>query len=292
MTGRAPLAAACLALGIAFFPAASPGAPAGPITIGSTGPVAGSTASADVLRGAQAYLRFVNGRGGVNGRQVKFEVLDDGGDAARAAANARRLIEHDRVLALFSVAGSGASLAVRDVAAAAHVPQVFSASTARSLGVGSSRYSGITGYAPSSFEVAEIYAQHLLATARTQARVAVLSADDVDGRDSLAGLRQGLGAQGAGLLVATASVSPAATSVSDELKRLQASGANTLGLFVPGQGRSRRLRRAGGARLATPGLRRHGRDRHAVPPADLVTRRRGLDLRPVGAGPGDGAFRP
>ena len=81
--------------------------------------------------------------------------------------------------------------------------------------------------------MAEIYAQHLLATARTQAKVAVLSADDVDGRDSLAGLRQGLGAQGAGLLVATASVSPSATSVSDELKRLQASGANTLGLFVP-----------------------------------------------------------
>ena len=196
--------------------------------------MAGGTASADVLRGAQAYLRFVNARGGVNGRQIELELLDDGGDAARAAANARRLIEHDRVLALFSVAGSGASLAVRDVAAAAHVPQVFSAATARSLSLGSSRYAGITGYPPSSFEVAEIYAQHLLATNRTHAKVAVLYADDVDGRDSLAGLRQGLGTQGAGLLLAADSVSPTATDVSAELrKRLQASGANTLGLFVP-----------------------------------------------------------
>ena len=92
------------------FPAGSSGAAAGKIAIGSTGPFTGRRAGADVLRGEQAYFRFVNARGGVNGRQIEFELIDDGGDASRAAANARRLIERDSVFALFSVVGSEASL--------------------------------------------------------------------------------------------------------------------------------------------------------------------------------------
>ena len=51
------------------------------------------SASVDLIRGEQAYFRFVNARGGVNGRQIDFQALDDGGNAANAAANARGLIE-------------------------------------------------------------------------------------------------------------------------------------------------------------------------------------------------------
>jgi branched-chain amino acid transport system substrate-binding protein len=223
----------CLAFGLPALPASSSVTTTGTIAIGTTAPLTGGGASVDVLRGEQAYFHFVNARGGVNGRRLEFELIDDGGDAARAAANARRLIDRDGVFALFSVVGSEASLAVRNVAAAAHVPEVFSAATARALGSGSSASSVLTGYPPSAFEVAEIYAQHVLATDRTQAKVAMLYADDVDGRDALAGLKQGLGAAGAGLLTATGSVSGAATDVSAALGRLQASGANTLALFVP-----------------------------------------------------------
>jgi branched-chain amino acid transport system substrate-binding protein len=221
-----------LALVVVAFPAGSPGAGAvAKLAIGSTGPFTAAGVPADVSRGAQAYFRYVNARGGVNGRQIDFELIDDGGDASRAAANARRLIERDGVFALFSVVGSEASLAVRDVAAAARVPEVFSAATARSLGAGSLA----TGYPPSEFEVAEIYGQHLLATDRTHAKVGVLYAGDVDGQDALAGLRQGLGKAGAGLLTAAEAVGPTATDVTAGLRRLQASGANTLALFVPGR---------------------------------------------------------
>ena len=224
--------AGCLALGIAASPAGSAGA--GTIAIGSTGPFTVAGAPADVLRGEEAYFRFVNARGGVNGRQIDFDLIDDGGDAAKAAANAHRLIERDGVFALFSVVGSEASLSVRDVAAAAHVPEVFSAATARALGSPSTG-SLATGYPPSEFEVAEIYAQHLLTTDRTHAKVGVLYAEGVDGQDALAGFRQGLGKQGGALLTASESVGSTATDVTAALQRLQASGANTLALFVPGR---------------------------------------------------------
>jgi branched-chain amino acid transport system substrate-binding protein len=112
---------------------------------------------------------------------------------------------------------------------------VFSAATARSLSSGSAPSGSLaTGYPPSEFEVAEIYAEHLLATDRTHAKVGVLYADGVDGQDALAGFRQGLGKQGATLLAASESVGSTATDVTAALKRLQASGANTLALFTPG----------------------------------------------------------
>jgi len=221
------------ALLVLVVPAGSSGAAAPPITIGTTALLTGTSASVDLVRGEQAYFRFVNARGGVDGRQINFQALDDGGNASNAAANARGLIGKDKVLALFSVVGSEANLAVLGVAAVAHVPQVFSAGTARAFSLDSAHYPLTTGYPPSEYEVAEVFAHRILAASRTSAKVAVLAADDVDGQDALSGFRQGLGKQGAALLASTATVSPTATSVEPELARLQQSGANSLALFAP-----------------------------------------------------------
>ena len=67
-------------------------------------------------------------------------------DAVRAAANARRLIRQDNVFALFSVVGTNSNLAIRTVANAAGVPQVFSASGATTLGSDYARYPWTIGY--------------------------------------------------------------------------------------------------------------------------------------------------
>ena len=42
-----------------------------------------------VQDGIQTYLNLVNGRGGVNGRQIVLKTLDDDNKAAQAEANAR-----------------------------------------------------------------------------------------------------------------------------------------------------------------------------------------------------------
>ena len=48
------------------------------------GPLTGeAAAAAGVLRGADAYFKYVNGRGGVFGRKIKFTYLDDGYDPSR-----------------------------------------------------------------------------------------------------------------------------------------------------------------------------------------------------------------
>lgn len=75
-----------------------------------------------VVAGAQAYLQAVNRQGGVHGRQLVLKTLDDNGDPALAEANARHLLERDKVFVLFGSIEGGPTAAVMKVAAQAQVP--------------------------------------------------------------------------------------------------------------------------------------------------------------------------
>ena len=84
-------AAALIALALAGIAGASttatPGVSSSKVTIGSSGPLSGeAAAAAGVLRGADAYFKYVNCRGGVNGRKIDFKFLDD---ALRPVADGR-----------------------------------------------------------------------------------------------------------------------------------------------------------------------------------------------------------
>ncbi|MEO8120627.1 MAG: ABC transporter substrate-binding protein, partial [Rhodoferax sp.] len=64
----------------------------------------------------------VNSRGGVNGRQVVLKTLDDDNKAATAEANARQLVEQDKVFLLFGSIEGGPSTAVMKAATDLKVP--------------------------------------------------------------------------------------------------------------------------------------------------------------------------
>src|ERR1044072_1096168 len=72
---------------------------------GKTG--GGATAA---MQGAQSYFNRVNDEGGVNGRKIEFEALDDGFNASQTAANVRKLVEQDKVFALFYLGGVNQTL--------------------------------------------------------------------------------------------------------------------------------------------------------------------------------------
>ena len=74
------------------------------------------------MAGIQAYLHFVNKRGGVNGREIVLKTLDDESKGAKAEANARQLVEQDKVFALFGSIEGGPSTAVMKVAVDRGVP--------------------------------------------------------------------------------------------------------------------------------------------------------------------------
>jgi branched-chain amino acid transport system substrate-binding protein len=229
--------AALLVAGIATASTnATPGVSATAITLGSSGPLTGeAAAAAGVLRGAEGYFKYVNARGGVNGRKIDFKYLDDGYDPSRTVQNVRELIQHDSVFALFSVVGTNGNLAVRDFANAAGVPTVFSAAGATTLGRDYAKYPWTIGYLPPYGEEGELYAKHILATNGKKARVAVLYQSDDYGKDVLAGFRRGLGAKARRLIVQTVGYDPTASDVQSQVAQLKASGANTFCIFAFGK---------------------------------------------------------
>ena len=74
------------------------------------------------MDGVQSYLKLVNKTGGVNGRQIVLKTLDDDNKGAKAEANARQLVEKDKVFALFGSIEGGPSTAVMKVASELNVP--------------------------------------------------------------------------------------------------------------------------------------------------------------------------
>ena len=84
--------AGLLMLWLAFTPALGQD-----IVVGQTVALTGgpSEHGKAVLQGAQAYLAQVNAAGGIGGRRIVLQTLDDGGDARRAAANTARAAGND-----------------------------------------------------------------------------------------------------------------------------------------------------------------------------------------------------
>jgi branched-chain amino acid transport system substrate-binding protein len=216
--------------------AGTPGVSAATITIGSSGPLTGeAAAAAGVLKGADGYFKYVNARGGVNGRKIDFKYLDDAYDPSQTVQNVRQLIQQDNVFALFSVVGTNSNLAIRDFTNAAGVPQVFSAAGATTFGRDYAKYPWTIGYLPPYAEEGKIYARHVLATDAKNAKVAVLYQSDDYGKDLLSGFRAGLGAQARKLIVQTVGYDPTTSDVQSQIAQLKASGANTLMIFAFGK---------------------------------------------------------
>lgn len=75
-----------------------------------------------VLDGMSSYLQEVNAHGGVHGRQIVLKTLDDDAKSAQAEANARTLIEQDRVFIMFGSIEGGPTNAVMKATNELQVP--------------------------------------------------------------------------------------------------------------------------------------------------------------------------
>src|SRR5262245_53261347 len=78
----------------------------------------------DMQLGASLWFNHVNSRGGVNGRKIVLKTLDDGYEATRAAENTKKLINDEKVFALFGYVGTPTSQASLPIFTEAKVPFV------------------------------------------------------------------------------------------------------------------------------------------------------------------------
>jgi branched-chain amino acid transport system substrate-binding protein len=213
---------------------AEPGVTDREVVIGATTPLTGPYAAvSSVTIGASAYFKYVNARGGVNGRRITFRDLDDGYDPARTVQLTRQLVEQDKVFAIFNSIGTEHNLAVREYLKSHSVPQIFAASGATSLGRDAAQYPSAIGFQPSYQAEGWVYGKYLART-RPGARIAVLFQNDDYGKDLLGGLRKGLQRSKA-KVVAAEPYEPTAADVQTQVARLKSSGADTFAIFAVGR---------------------------------------------------------
>ena len=226
----AHVAAAAIALGA---PAATPGVTPSTITIGGTIPISGPAAAyGSVGRGADAYFKYVNSKGGVFGRKIDYKYLDDEFDVAKTITLTRQLVEQDDVLAIFNSVGTEHALAIRSYLNDRKVPQLFLGSGVSKLATEHAKYPWSMGYLPSFAGEGAIYGRYV-ASHEPNARIAVLYENSDFGKDMLNGLRRGLG--GKAKIVGTQAYEIADSNVASQMARLKSTGADTLMLFATPQ---------------------------------------------------------
>ncbi|QYY27644.1 MULTISPECIES: ABC transporter substrate-binding protein [Cupriavidus] len=158
---------------------------------GVSGPVAGSVR--EQIEGAQVYLRAVNANGGVAGRRIELVTLDDGFDAKRTPDNVRKLIDDEKVFALFMVRGTPQNESILPIITAEKVPLVAPLTGAITLHRPVNRYV-FNVRAKYQDEVARAV-NHLSTSGMT--RIAIVYANDGFGKDVYEGFTAALQARGA-----------------------------------------------------------------------------------------------
>jgi len=105
------------------------------ITIGCTGATTGPLAGvgAELKQGVDAAMGQINAKGGVNGRVLQFQMLDDGYVPQRSADNVKKMIGDGSIFALMSCVGTPNNTAIVPLIEESNLPYVGPRSGASSL---------------------------------------------------------------------------------------------------------------------------------------------------------------
>jgi branched-chain amino acid transport system substrate-binding protein len=210
---------------------ADPGLTSRSILIGGTTPLSGSAqAFAAVAKGANAYFKYVNSRGGVNRRKINYRFVDDAYNPAETVRKTRELVQEDKVFAIFNSLGTEHNLAIRPFLNEIGVPQLFAATGATTMGRDGRQYPWTIAYQPTYVAEGAMYGNHVTRS-RPNARIAILYQDDDYGQDLIRGLRRGLGAR-ANRIVAREGHAATDDNVQSQIAKLRGSGASVLMLFT------------------------------------------------------------
>ena len=195
------------------------------IKIGNIMPYSGPASAYGVIGKTEAaYFNKINAEGGINGRKINFISQDDGYSPPKTVEQARKLVESDEVLLIFNSLGTPPNTAIQKYMNAKKVPQLFVATGATKWN-DPKDFPWTMGWQPNYQDEAQIYAKYILKN-HPNARIAVLYQNDDYGKDYLKGFKDGLGAQGQSLIVATESYETTEPTIDSHIVTLKASGAD------------------------------------------------------------------
>jgi ABC-type branched-subunit amino acid transport system substrate-binding protein len=195
------------------------------IKIGNIMPYSGPASAYGVIGKTEAaYFKKINDAGGINGRKINFISYDDGYSPPKTVEQARKLVESDEVLFIFNPLGTPSNSAIHKYMNSKKVPQLFVATGATKWN-DPKDFPWTMGWQPSYQSEGRIYAKYLLKE-KPDAKVAVLYQNDDYGKDYLKGLKDGLGAKAASMIVAEESYETTEPSIDNHIVKLKSTGAD------------------------------------------------------------------
>ncbi len=195
------------------------------IKIGNIMPYSGPASAYGVIGKTEAaYIKKINDAGGVNGRKINFISYDDAYSPPKAVEQARKLVESDEVLLIFNSLGTPSNSAIQKYMNAKKVPQLFVATGATKWN-DPKNFPWTMGWQPSYQSETQIYAKYLLKE-KPNAKIGVLFQNDDYGKDYLKGLKDGLGAKAASMIVLEESFETSEPTIDSHIVKLKASGAD------------------------------------------------------------------
>ena len=195
------------------------------IRIGNIMPYSGPASSYGVVgKTEEAYFKKINAEGGINGRKINFISYDDAYSPPKTVEQARKLVESDEVLLIFSSLGTPSNSAIHKYMNAKKVPQLFVATGATKWG-DPKEFPWTMGWQPSYQSEARIYAKFLMKE-KPDAKIAVLYQNDDFGKDILRGLKDGLGAKAASMIVAEDGYEVSEPTIDSHIVKMKAAGAD------------------------------------------------------------------
>src|SRR5881397_2651993 len=231
MTRTRKLLIAVLAVGLAgLIPALAAaqtvvGVTATEIKIGNTNPYSGpASAYGTIGKVIGAYFKKVNDEGGVNGRKINYITYDDGYSPPKTVEMVRKLVEQDQVAALFQTLGTPPNSAIHKYMNQQKVPHLFVATGATKWN-DPQNFPWTMGWQPNYQSETQIYAKWLLKN-KPDAKIAVLFQNDDYGKDYLKGLKDGLGAKAASMIVIEESYETSEPSIDSHIVKLKSTNAD------------------------------------------------------------------
>jgi branched-chain amino acid transport system substrate-binding protein len=205
----------------------APGVTDTEIKIGQTMPYSGPASAYGVIgKTATAYFKMINEQGGINGRKINLVSLDDAYSPPKTVEQVRRLVEDEKVAFLFNTLGTPPNLAIRQYLNDNKVPQLFVATGAAAFS-DPQHFPWTIGFQPNYQTEAKIFAKHILKT-KPDGKIGVLYQNDGFGKDYLTGLKDGLGADHAGMVIKEVSYETSEPTVDSQIVTLQGSGTDVL----------------------------------------------------------------
>jgi ABC-type branched-subunit amino acid transport system substrate-binding protein len=209
--------------------ASAPGITATQITIGSHQPLTGPAAPgySEISQASNAYFKWVNDHGGVNGRTINYLYEDDGYNPQNTSTVVHKLVLEDKVFAIFNGLGTPTHLAVVDYLNSQKVPDLFVASGCDCWN-NTSKYPDTFGWQPDYIIEGKITGKYV-SDKYSGMKVGYLYQDDDFGQGGVQGLDTQISSSN---VVDKEKYVPTNTNLGPQIATLQAKGAQVVVLYT------------------------------------------------------------